>query len=80
MSRIANVLFDKDEEQHAWKESIEWNPLVPFVPEFKKVYTFECQVLKLLRSNFCKGEVTIQTCPRYLFSLLSKFIDFFRIF
>lgn len=80
MSRIADVLFDNDEEQHAWKESIEWNPLVPFVPEFKKVYTFECQVLKLLRSNFCKGEVTIQTCPRYLFSLLSKFIDFFRIF
>ena len=53
MSRIAGVLFDKDEEQHAWKESIEMNPLVLFVSEFKKVYTFECQISKILKSNFC---------------------------
>lgn len=44
MIRIADLLFDKDEGQHAWKEDIEGNPLVPFVSEFKKVYTFECQV------------------------------------
>ena len=31
------MLFHTD-EKYAWKEGIEMNPLIPFVPESEKVY------------------------------------------
>jgi hypothetical protein len=68
------VLLRHEEEQHAWKEGIERsNPLIPFVSELAKVFTFAYLAISKA-VNFLKQQGSASRPTSYVFlSTVSKF-------
>ena len=49
------IYYFCEEGQHAWKESIEMDPLIPFVDLNEKRFTLSNVILKLIRGRFSKA-------------------------